>query len=85
MKEHPGATLLNPMMNRTNESLADAIIRLRKLPLDSPLQEKIDEAWELLHGGRDLEAEALIENVSAQARDQHADSPPADPVSTDAL
>ncbi len=56
------------MSDRPNHSLADAIHRLQKLPLDPNLRDKVDEAWDLLAGGHQIEAEALTENVEARVR-----------------
>ena len=62
------------MSDRSNHSLADAISRLQKLPLDSNLREKVEEAWDLFIGGHQIEAEALTENVAAKVR-QARESP----------
>ncbi len=61
-------TLIAPVTSRTDRSLADAIIRLRKFDLDQRLRATIEEAWDLLSDGHQLEAEALIENVDARVR-----------------
>lgn len=67
--------------NSTEESLADAIIRLQRMALDERLQEKVEEAWELLNDGRHMEAEALVENVNAWIR-QAEDSTEVAPTSS---
>ena len=73
------ATLIAPVTNRTDRSLADAIIRLRKFDLDQRLRATIEEAWDLLSDGHLLEAEALVENVDVRVRQtqspQHAGAP----------
>ena len=56
------------MTNRTDGSLIDAIIRLQKLDLDQHLRATVEEAWNLLGDGHQIEAEALIENVDARVR-----------------
>ena len=56
------------MSDRPNHSVPDAILGLQKLPLDASLREKVDEAWDLLTNGHQIEAEALAENVAAQVR-----------------
>jgi len=61
-------TLVVPVANRTDCSLADAIIRLQKLDLDQRLRVTVEEAWNLLSDGHQLEAEALVENVNARVR-----------------
>ena len=61
-------TLIAPVINRTDRCLADAIIRLQKLDLDQRLRATIEEAWDLLSDGHQLEAEALVENVDARVR-----------------
>ena len=71
-------TLIVPVTNRTDRCLADAIIRLQKLDLDQRLRATIEEAWDLLSDGHQLEAEALVENVDARVRQTqspgHADA-----------
>ncbi len=49
-------------------SLLDEIIRLRKLQLDTGLSSIVEEAAQLLARERQIEAEALIENVKARIR-----------------
>ena len=61
-------TLIAPVTSRMDGSLADAIIRLQKLDLDQSLRATIEEAWDLLSDGHQLEAEALVENVDARVR-----------------
>ena len=56
------------MTDRIDGSFADAIIRLQKLDLDQRLRATIEEAWDLLSDGHQLEAEALVENVDARVR-----------------
>ena len=67
------------MTSHTDRSLTDAIIRLQKLDLDQRLRATIEEAWNLLSDGHQLEAEALVENVDARVRHTqspgHADAP----------
>ena len=56
------------MSDRPNHSLADSILRLQKLPLDPSLRDKVEEAWDLLTSGRQIEAEALAQNIEARVR-----------------
>ena len=56
------------MSDRPNHSLADAILRLQKLPLDPNLRDKVEEAWDLFTNGHQIEAEALTKNVAACVR-----------------
>ncbi len=56
------------MTDRPDHSLADAILRLRKLPLDPSLRDKVEESWDLFTSGRQIEAEALAQNVEARVR-----------------
>ena len=49
-------------------SLLDEIIRLRKLQLDTGISSIVEEAAQLLARERQIEAEALIENVKARIR-----------------
>ncbi len=56
------------MSDRPNHSLADTILRLQKLPLDPSLRDKVEEAWDLLTSGRQIEAEALAQNIEARVR-----------------
>ncbi len=51
-----------------DQSLLDEIIRLRKLHLDTSLSSIVEEAAQLLARERQIEAEALIENVKARIR-----------------
>jgi len=41
---------------------------LQKLDLDQRLRATVEEAWNLMSDGHQLEAEALIENVDAHVR-----------------
>jgi len=52
----------------TEQTLTAEIVRLQKLDLDEHLRQSVEEAADLLAEGRVLEAEALIENADARAR-----------------
>ncbi len=67
------------MSDRPNHSLADAILRLQKLPLDPYLRDKVEEAWDLFTDGHQIEAEALAENVEARVRESDEAPAPTSP------
>jgi len=52
----------------SRQELEDEIIRLRKLQLPPPVVGTVEEAAEAFAAGRELEAEALVEKVTALLR-----------------
>jgi len=56
----------------SSRELEDEIIRLRKLPLPSHVAEVAEEAAQVFADGREMEAEALVEKVSALLRLEEA-------------
>jgi hypothetical protein len=58
-------TLLRIMTGREVE---DEIIRLQKLSVPSPVAEVVEEAAQAFADGREMEAEALVEKISALLR-----------------
>ncbi len=56
----------------SRRELEDEIIRLQKLPLPPHVAEVAEEAAQVFSNGRDMEAEALVEKVSALLRREEA-------------
>jgi len=52
----------------SSRELEDEIIRLQKLALPPHVSEVVEEAAQVFAGGREMEAEALVEKVSALLR-----------------
>ena len=59
----------------SRRELEDAIIRLQKLTLAPDITPVVEEAAQALASERDMEAEALIEKISARLRNDLQDVP----------
>ena len=52
----------------TGREVEDEIIRLQKLSVPPPVAEVVEEAAQAYADGREMEAEALVEKISALLR-----------------